>query len=124
MITDADITKLKKTFATKNDADRRFDMVAENMAEMQSDIVTLKEDVSELKSDVADLKLDVAKLKSDVREIKQKVGLLDKIYNLLDRENAAIEENKMETAAAHHKLDRHETWIKHIAQETKVTLPH
>ena len=72
MITDTDITKLKKVFATRDE----LIGVKSDVAELKTDVAGLKVDVAELKTDVAGLKVDVAELKTDVAGLKVDVAEL------------------------------------------------
>ena len=67
MITDADITKLKEVFVTKEE----FFGVKSDVSDLKIDVSTLKSDVSTLKSDVSTLKSDVSDLKVDSSLIQQ-----------------------------------------------------
>ncbi|MFZ2544906.1 MAG: hypothetical protein WAW80_02940 [Candidatus Saccharimonadales bacterium] len=69
-------------------------------------------DISELKSDVAELKSDVAELKSDV----------DRIYNILDKHMARIEEILQENAVQTHQQERLQRWIFQLADQAGVQL--
>ena len=85
MITDSDIKKLSKTFATKKE---------------------LKEEIGSLR---IELKQDIAELKKDNREMG---GKIDQILTIVENFTKPINKLETEYSAMSAQLDRHETWIK------------
>ncbi len=112
MITDTDITKLKKTFATKKDFKKlegkfdnlegRFDTIADYVVKHDGQLKKINE------------KLD---------RIGDIDGKFDKIMMALDVKTKKDEEFKSEQASIHHKLERHDTWFNTLSQGTGVLLP-
>lgn len=100
MLTDQDIAKLTKVFATREE-------------------VVLKGDLSRVSA-------DVVVVKSDVAEIKEKIGALEESINALtnsiDGLIGELKKLREEYAAMSVKLDRHETWIKQLAEKLGVSL--
>ncbi len=122
MITDADVKKLEKTFATKEELEKLETRTAEGFTDVQTqlneikqdlsgvktDVSCLKTDVSCLKTNVSCLKTDVSCLKTDVSEIKNTLlTMQDKIYGEL--RNLHIE-NQV-TATYRPKIENHEQRI-------------
>lgn len=73
MITDADVKKLSKVFATKDDVKAIID---DALVPVKKDISSIKSDVSTLKTDVSTIKIDVVHLKTEVGSVKEKLDEL------------------------------------------------
>jgi chromosome segregation ATPase len=96
MITDTDVTKLKRTFATKEDLDQvelntgaGFLDVQRQFSEVRGDISDLKADVTELKADVKDIRLQLHGMErniiSAINEIKEDHEITKKRVSKLER---------------------------------------
>jgi hypothetical protein len=96
MITDDDVTKLKKTFATKDEFNEL------------SDVVT------ELKYEVGDLRLEVAEIrdKMDAGFAEMRIGF--------DKITGAIHDLRLEMSAGYSILERK---IYYVAEKTGVIIP-
>ena len=102
-VTNEEIMQTLNQFA--NQVDKRFDGVDRRFDKVESDIAELKSDVAELKSDVAELKSDV-----------------NRIYNILDKHMARIEEIIQENAVQTHQQERLQRWIFQLADQAGVQL--
>lgn len=102
MITDADVTKLKKTFSTKKEFSR-----------LETKVDTLDAKFDGLQEEVGDLKVEVGELKDrfDSFEVK------------LDRIVAGLDEERLENAAGVAHLARHDRHIAALAAKAHCTLP-
>lgn len=110
MITDTDITKLKKVFITKEDA-KKF--------ATKSDLkkYSTKDD---LKEAVADLRAEIG----EVRDITETTAAaVARIENTLDGIAGAIRDQWVENGAGAAHLERHDRQISALAFATNVTLP-
>jgi|SRR5581483_3579588 len=103
MITDQDVTKLKKTFATKQELKK---------LETRSD-----EKFARLVSDIADIKMDIAEMR------EQLITFADAIYTKIDGFLGRVSDMELEDKAATAHLDRHDRQIKALALNTKTILP-
>ncbi|MEK7086350.1 MAG: hypothetical protein AAB951_01015 [Patescibacteria group bacterium] len=99
MITDADITKLKKDFATKNE-----------LAELRADVLQGFREVGE-RFEQTDEKIDTL------------ASAIGRIENTLDGIAGAIQDQRVENAAGTVHLMRHDRQIETLALATHVTLP-
>lgn len=106
MITDADITKLKRVFLTKEEA---LNLATKNDLKAYA-----------TKEDLADLRVEVGELKERVDIMDTK---LDAIMVTMDAVVGGINDFREDNAAGSVMLCRHERHITHIARETGVTLP-
>jgi chromosome segregation ATPase len=83
------------------------------------------EDIEKLKTTFA-TKNDLQGLKNDFQEFREEFSVVKEnvqaILTILDKQNKPIVELQQENAMATGRLNRHEGWIKHIAQETNTTL--
>ncbi len=68
----------------RQDMDRRFTELREDLREVRQDVNSLREEVGALKSDVAALKSDVAILKGNVATLQSDVAMLKR------RDGAAV----------------------------------
>ena len=94
MLSDQDIQKLSKTLASKKDLEQ----------------LVSRREFSELKNDFGDFRTEFG-------------GFKDKIFTVLDGIAKSIEDLKMEYVAIKTQLDRHERWIKELAEKTGCPLP-
>ncbi len=103
MVTDKDIEKIKEslkdTFVTKNE---------------------FKAEIAPMKVDVAILKTDVNELKEDMKSVKETT---QEILTVVDGIAKKFDDLKLEYVAVSIKGDRHEKWIKHLADKTENDLP-
>ncbi len=116
MITEQDISKLKEHFVTKDEFKGEFDVLKKTFVtkdEFQAEIIPMKNDIAELKSDVKELKEDM----KSVKETSQQ------ILTIVDGFSKTFVDLKHEYVAASIKGDRHEKWIKHLADKTSNDLP-
>ena len=142
MLTDADLKKIRALVATKQDvlgvqknvekhiasatrdsarANKELSREITRMREaLQAEIAKTREDLS-LKID--GLRLDI---KNDIAEVREDIGTLREqsllIMQALDGIAKSIEDLRMEYIAMKMQLDRHERWIKEIAEKTGVKL--
>lgn len=109
MITDADITKLKKTFVTKDDFKKELKKELKKYATKDD----LKEAIADVRADIGELddKFDRLSDKFDSFEVK-----LDKIVGGLEHE-------RLENAAGAVHLARHDLQIETLAFAIGVALP-
>lgn len=105
MITDADITKLKKTFITKADLKSSLKNYA------------TKDD---LKEAVADLRTEIGEVHDKVDTVASAVG---RIEVALDGIAGAIQDLRTENGAGAVHLARHDRQIEALALATNITLP-
>jgi hypothetical protein len=105
MITDRDVEKLKKTFVTKVDIEKLKDTFV-TKDEFHAEIIPMKADIAELKSDMG-----------SVKETTQQ------ILTVVDGISKKFDDLKHEYVAVSLKGDRHEKWIKHLADKTGNELP-
>lgn len=101
MLNDQDILKLKSVFATKDD-----------FKEMKSDIFELKGDVGFIRNNIQEMKSDMA----DLKELVQ--GLIISSDSIAK----SIGDLTLEYAAIKHQINRHEEWIKQIAEKVGLKL--
>ena len=101
MITDADVKKLEKTFATKEELEKLETRTAEGFTDVQTQLNEIKQDLSGVKTDVSCLKTDVSEIKNTL------LTMQDKIYGEL--RNLHIE-NQV-TATYRPKIENHEQRI-------------
>ena len=116
MITDQDITKLKKVFATKDELLSVSDKV---------DSLEVKVDSLEVKVDALDVKVDalvyeVGDLKVEMGEMNDK---MDSMHNKIDRFLGVVDTLRLEEGAGAVTLARHTRQIKSLATHTGATLP-
>ncbi|MCX6787985.1 MAG: hypothetical protein NT108_02355 [Candidatus Kaiserbacteria bacterium] len=119
MITDADITKLKKTFATKEDLESfatKEDLKGFATKEDLKGFATKQE----LKEEIAGVRLEIGELHDKIDTVASAVG---RIENALDGIAGAIQDLRTENSAGAVHLARHDRQIKTIALATSVTLP-
>ncbi len=105
MITDADITKLKKTFATKDDLKSELQKYA------------TKDALEELR---ADMQIGFGEVTDKIDTLATAVG---RIENTLDGIAGAIQDQRIENATGAVHLARHDRQIAALASATHVSLP-
>jgi predicted nuclease with TOPRIM domain len=116
MITDADVVKLKKTFATKEDFGhlrREFGTVKKDLGKLNGETVTIKDGLG-------DLRLEVGELKDEVGEIH---GTINRIEVTLDKMAGAIQDLRTENGAGAAHLARHDRQIAALAALGGTKLP-
>ena len=124
MLDDKDINKLKSVFATKEDFGglaTKEDLV-ELRKEFKEDLGGLRED---LKSDIKEVREDLDSkflvLKTGIQGVKKDVeGLREAIQGMMvsiDNLAKVISDLRLEYAAITHQINRHEAWIKQIAEK-------
>ena len=124
MITDTDITKLKKTFATKDDL--KMFATKEDLSDMRKDfkkVFATKEDLAsvrdELKEDIADIHVELGELHDKFDNL---AGRFDSFEVKLDKIVGGLEDQRLENAAGAIHLARHDRQIGALAIATSVTL--
>jgi archaellum component FlaC len=108
MITDADITKLKKTFATKEDL-KRF----ATKEELKKESSSLRAEMSEMRDTIDTVAATIARLESGFEHMQ----------NTLDGIAGAIQDQRVENGAGAVHLARHDRQIEALALATHVPLP-
>ena len=110
MITDADITKLKKTLVTKDDFKRGLKKELKKY--------TTKNDLKEV---ATDLRVEIG----EVRDLVEATAVgVARIENTLDGIAGAIQDLRTENGAGAVHLARHDRQISALAVATGTTLPH
>ena len=108
MITDADITKLKKVFATKDE------------------LIGVKSDVAELKTDVAELKTDSRIIQETLIRMEQKmddfIEFSHKKFAILEGLAGKVADLDQENKMGAITLRRHDAQIHELAAATGTTL--
>lgn len=125
MITDTDITKLKKTFATKEDL-KKF-ATKKDLSDMRKDfkkVFATKEDLAgvrdELKEDIADIHVELGELHDKFDNL---AGKFDSFEVKLDKIVGGLEDERLENAAGAVHLARHDRQIEALALATNVAIP-
>lgn len=106
MITDTDITKLKKTFATKED-----------IVDVRDELKNVRD---ELKEDIADVYVELGELHDKFDTL---AGKFDSFEVKLDKIVGGLEDERLENAAGAVHLARHDRQIATLALATNVALP-
>lgn len=101
MITDADVKKLKRTFATKEELEKLDSRTAEGFLNVQNQLNEIKEDISGIKGDISGMKGDISDLKNTMLTIQD--NLVGEIHKL-NIENQV-------TATYRPKIENHEQRI-------------
>ena len=91
--------------------DKRF-------SKIDADVLDLKEDVDGLKTDVSGLKVDIADMKESKADKADIINLLGAIDAYAVKADAYFQEMVMMS----HKMERHEKWIKQLADKLGVKL--
>jgi len=116
MLDDKDITKLKAVFATKEDF--------ANLA-TKTELNDIKKDISDVKSEI-NRGFNLMASKTDIEEIKSDLGDLKELVQGLIISNDSIAKSigdlTLEYAAIKHQINRHEEWIKQIAEKVGIKL--
>ena len=114
MITDADITKLKGVFATKEDL-KGF-ATKEDLKRFAT-----KEDLKGFatKEDLTDVRVELGEMHDTIDTMASAIG---RIENALDKFTGAIHDQQVENAAGAVHLARHDRQIETLALATHVTL--
>jgi uncharacterized coiled-coil DUF342 family protein len=113
MISDADITKLKKAFATKDDL-KRF-ATKDDLKRFAT-----KEELTDVKAELADVKVELGEVHEKVDALTVTVG---RIENTLDKVAGAIQDLREESAAGAVTLARHTRQIEALSKGTGVRIP-
>ncbi len=105
MLTNNDIQKLSEVFASKHD------------------ITELKHDVGELKKDVAQIKVkinhDIPEMKKDLEGLRESMQIL---LTGMDGIAKVMGDLRMEYTGMAMQLNRHEKWIKELANRIGIAL--
>lgn len=116
MLNDEDIKKLSSILATKSDLDVFKSEVKSEFDGVKKDIKDVRDDLDSkfivLKADIQDVKKDVEGLREAIQ------GMMVSIDNLAK----VISDLRLEYAAITHQLNRHESWIKQIAEKVGINL--
>lgn len=110
MITDKDITKLKKTFATKSDI--------KDFAKKKD--LTRFATKDELREEIAGVRLEIGEVQDTVDKVALAVG---RIENAVDGLAGAIQGLRTENSMGYIHLTRHDRQIEALAIAAKVALP-
>ncbi len=118
MITDADITKLKKTFVTKDDLKKELDRFA-TKDDLKKELgrYATKDD---LKESIADVRVEIGEVRDTVESTAAAVA---RIENALDGLSGAIQDLRTENGAGAVHLARHDRQIEALALATNIALP-
>lgn len=119
MITDKDITKLKKTFATKSDL-KDFAKKKDLSRFATKDDLKHFATKDELKEEIAGVRLEIGEVQDTVDKVALAVG---RIENAVDGLAGAIQGLRTENSMGAIHLARHDRQIDALALATKVTLP-
>lgn len=129
MLDDKDINKLKSVFATKEDFGSLASKgdLAELRKEFKEELGGLKEDLkSDIKNVQDDLDSKFLVLKTGIQDVKKDVeGLREAIQNMMvsvDNLAKVISDLRLEYVAITHQINRHEAWIKQIAEKLGLKL--
>lgn len=121
MLDDKDINKLKSVFATKEDFNN---LVTKKDLEKTAD--KLREEIKSSISDSQDRMLVLLASKKDVEEIRGDLGDLKELVQGIIISNDSIAKSigdlTLEYAAIKHQINRHEEWIKQIAEKVGLKL--
>lgn len=112
MITDADITKLKETFITKDEFKSELNKFA-TKDELKEEIAGVREEISDVRVELGDLRGTVDTIATAVVQIQ----------NTLDGIAGAIQDQRVENGAGAVHLARHDRQIDALALATNVALP-
>ena len=116
MLNDQDIDKLKSVFATKED----FGSLA-----TKKDLDVLKSEVKDIKSEM-NRGFDLMASKKDIEDIKSDLGDLKELVQGIIVSNDSIAKSigdlTLEYVAIKHQINRHEEWIKQIAEKVGLKL--
>lgn len=93
--------------------------LSQSLADLKSDVVTLKDDVSNLKSDVSTLKDDVSDLKSDVTILKDDVKNINKKIDNVYTRNSDLTELKKSTTETINTIFKDVQFIKHKLRQNE-----
>jgi len=128
MITNADITKLKDVFATKEDL-KSFATKDDLKAFATKDDLKGFATKDDLKGFATQQSLDeaIADVKIEFGEVHDKIDTIAatvaRIENAIDKLSGNIEDLRLENAAGNAHLARHDRQIEVLARETGVTIP-
>lgn len=117
MITDTDITKLKKTFATKEDLVDVRDELKNVRDELKGEISGVRD---ELKEDIADVHVELGELHDKFDTL---AGKFDSFEVKLDKIVRGLEDERLENAAGAVHLARHDRQIGALALVANIALP-
>lgn len=95
------------------------DQDIKNLIEANKRVFPTKEEFKNLTVAVADLKVDMETVKSDLGELKETVQALTVAIDGLTK---AINDLRAEYSAIVSRIERHEKWIKEIADKVGVKL--
>jgi archaellum component FlaC len=123
MLNDEDIKKLSSILATKSDLDTF-------KSEVKLEFNGVKKDISDLKSEVKEVKSDLESkflvLNNNIQEVKKDVeGLREAIQGMMvsvDNLAKVISDLRLEYAGITKQLNKHENWIKQIAEKVGLNL--
>ena len=119
MITDADITKIKKAF--KKDFATKDDLKAfATKSELKKSHDKLQKSHDKLQEAIADVHVELGELRDDVNDLKGKFETFDV---KLDKIIGGIEDQRLENAAGAVHRARHDRQIEVLALAANVTLP-
>lgn len=108
MITDADVKKLKRTFATKEELEKLDSRTAEGFLNVQNQLNEIKEDISGMKGDISGIKGDISGMKGDISDLKNTMLTIQD--NLVGEIHKLNIENQV-TATYRPKIENHEQRI-------------
>ncbi|MCI0542591.1 hypothetical protein L0Y69_02470 [bacterium] len=132
MITDADITKLKKTFVTKEGLKTALKKELSNYptkADLKKELSNYptKDDLKKSQESLIDRMFSIFATKEDVRKsgedtVQAIQNTLQEYLNKSDKDAQKIDILESEYAAHGFQLDRHERWIGALAGKAGVAL--
>lgn len=120
MITDKDIIKLKKVFATKEDLEKMKKVFAtkEDLKKLE---VSTKEDIEQLAL-MTSRSFQAHERRFDQME-KKFDEKFDRLFSHIDGFLVRLERLDQEHLMIGHQLSRHDKWINHLADTQHIALP-
>ena len=105
---------------TKDEFNDRFDSLENRVGGLENSVDSLENSVDSLENRMIGIENRLTTIEDIIVTKDEFNDRVNTIYNLLDRDLKKATDNEMETAAVHHKLDRHDEWF--TALETKCKL--